>query len=415
LTSRVLAAKSPDRIFTLGFILVGLATLSQASSLMLVNISIGLLVEREFSLGPQVVGAVIGIQATCALLSRFPVGSWTDRYGSRLFAFGGAALMVVSCVAFILSMSIRAAIPIGGVPILLVLASMLSGVALSAFSTAASTYIAYTVPISRRAEAVGYYGVLQGLAQGFGAGVSIVIVDGLGFGALYAIAGVATVVAALLSLGLHQDGRPESATPMGVGFQLHRGVVAPSLAQYSVIVGTGAAFSFIPLLGISRGVTNPGLYFTAVAISSIVARLLTGRIADRRGRFAAIVPGMIVTAIGMYIVSSAATAEAFILAGVAVGMGFATAQPALQALAIDLAGQAERGTAMATFWAFTDFGVITGSFVSGQIAAVSGLGTVFVVSAVMPLVGVAGLLSWRQLSRPGSAYFEHAADPPNPP
>ena len=401
MTSRVLAAKSPDRIFTLGFILVGLATLSQASSLMLVNISIGLLVVREFGLGPQVVGAVIGIQATCALLSRFPVGSWSDRYGSRLFAFGGAALMVVSCVAFILSMSFRAAIPIGGgVPILLVLASMLSGVALSMFSTAASTYIAYTVPISRRAEAVGYYGVLQGLAQGFGAGVSIVIVDGMGFGALYAIAGVATVAAAILSLGLREDSRPKSATPMGAGFRLHRGVVAPSLAQYSVIVGTGAAFSFIPLLGISRGVTNPGLYFTAVAISSIVARLLTGRIADRRGRFAAIVPGMIVTAVGMYIVSSAASAEAFLLAGVAVGIGFATAQPALQALAIDLAGPAERGTAMATFWAFTDFGVITGSFLSGQIVAVSGFGAVFVVSAVMPLVGVAGLLAWRQLRSP---------------
>src|SRR5947209_4161840 len=397
----MLAAKGPDRIFTLGFVLVGLATLAQASSLMLVNISIGLLVVREFGLGPQVVGAVIGIQVTCALLSRFPVGSWSDRYGSRLFAFGGAALMVASCVAFILSMSIRAAIPIGGgVPILLVLASMLSGVALSMFSTAASTYIAYTVPISRSAEAVGYYGVLQGLAQGFGAGVSLVIVDGLGFGALYAIAGLAMVVAALLSLGLREDRRPESATPMGVGFRLNRGVVAPSLAQYSVIVGTGAAFSFIPLLGISRGVTNPGLYFTAVAISSIVARLLTGRIADRRGRFAAIVPGMIVTAIGMSIVSSAASAEAFILAGAAVGIGFATAQPALQALAIDLAGPAERGTAMATFWAFTDFGVVTGSFVSGQIAAVSGFGTVFVASSVMSLLGVMGLLVWRQLRSP---------------
>src|SRR2546422_1675819 len=324
----MIAAQRPDRVFTLGFALVGLATLAQASCLMLVNTSIGLLVVREFGLGPQVVGAVIGIQATCALLARFPVGSWSDRYGSRLLAFGGAALMVASCVAFILSMSIRAAIPIGGgVPILLVLASMLSGVALSMFSTAASTYIAYTVPISRRAEAVGYYGVLQGLAQGFGAGVSIVIVDGLGFGALYAIAGVATVVAALLSLGLREDRRPEGATPMGVGFRLHRGVVAPSLAQYSVIVGTGAAFSFIPLLGISRGVTNPGLYFTAVAISSIVARLLTGRIADRRGRFAAIVPGMIVTAVGMYIVSNAASAEAFILAGVAVGIGFAAPPP----------------------------------------------------------------------------------------
>src|SRR2546427_3495730 len=140
----MLAAKGPDRIFTVGFILVGLATLAQASCLMLVNTSIGLLVVRELGLGPQVVGAVIGIQATCALLFRFPVGSWSDRYGSRLFAFGGAATMVASCVAFILAMSSRAAIPIGGgVPILLVLACVLSGVALSTFSPAASTYIAY--------------------------------------------------------------------------------------------------------------------------------------------------------------------------------------------------------------------------------------------------------------------------------
>src|SRR5947199_3661479 len=223
---------------------------------MLVNTSIGLLVVREFDRAPQVVGAIRGIPATRPLLARFPVGSWASRYGSRLFAFGGAGLMVLSCVAFILAMSNRAAIPIGGgVPILLVVASMLSGVALSTFSTAASTYIAYTVPISRRAEAVGYYGGLHGVAEGFGAGVGIAIVDGWGFGALYAIAGVATIVAALLSLGLHEGSRQRGATPMGVGFQLHRGVVAPSLAQYSVIVGTGAAFSFIPLLGISRGVT----------------------------------------------------------------------------------------------------------------------------------------------------------------
>src|SRR5438132_5762093 len=138
----MVAAKSPDRIFTVGFVLVGLATLAQASSLILVNTSVELLVVREFGLGPQVVGAVIGIQATCALVSRFPVGSWSDHYGSRLFAFGGAAMMVVSCVAFVLSLSIRAAIPIGGgVPILLVLASMLRGLALRKFFNAAIPYI----------------------------------------------------------------------------------------------------------------------------------------------------------------------------------------------------------------------------------------------------------------------------------
>src|SRR2546428_3497349 len=101
----MLAAQSPDRVFTLGFAVVGLATLAQASCLMLVNTSIALLVVREFDLGPQVVGAIIGIQATCALLARFPVGSWTDRYGSRPFAFRGRGLLVLPFVAFILPTS----------------------------------------------------------------------------------------------------------------------------------------------------------------------------------------------------------------------------------------------------------------------------------------------------------------------
>src|SRR3989442_10689453 len=146
-------AKDGDRIFTVGFVLIGLATLAEVSCLMLVNPSIGLLVVREFGLGPQVGGAVIGIQATAALVSRFPVGSWSDRYGARLFAFGGAAMMLVSCLAFILSLSIRAAVPIGGGgPMLFVLSAALSGVALITVTTPARTYIPYTLPGPRRAE-----------------------------------------------------------------------------------------------------------------------------------------------------------------------------------------------------------------------------------------------------------------------
>src|SRR5438552_18978202 len=87
--------------------------------------------------------------------------------------------------------------------------------------------------------------------------------------------------------GLHhtvdEPRQPALAEQEGAGELGHREALARRHAQLGeCIVGNGAAFSFIPLLGISRGVANPGLYFTAIAISSIVARLLTGRIADRR-------------------------------------------------------------------------------------------------------------------------------------
>jgi len=46
-------AKGGDRIFTLGFVLIGLATLAEVSCLMLVNTSIGSSSFGEFGFGPR--------------------------------------------------------------------------------------------------------------------------------------------------------------------------------------------------------------------------------------------------------------------------------------------------------------------------------------------------------------------------
>jgi MFS family permease len=100
---------------------------------------------------------------------------------------------------------------------------------------------------------------------------------------------------------------------------------------------------------------------------------------------------MLVAGVGFALVSYASSDQALALAGAVVGMGTATAAPALQALAIDLAGPNRRGAAMATFFAMVDLGVSVGSIAAGQIAPAVGYGGVFIAASAAPLLGLGGI------------------------
>jgi len=399
-----LNSKAP--IFTRDFVLVCLATLLASSAQSLVLTTIPLLL-KQMGFAAGFVGGFVGAFAICALIARFPVGGAVDRFGSRAFGAGGAGLLSVACVLYVLVPLVPARTPFAAaVPLLLPLAGIAHSVGFSTYGTSASSFVAYTVPPTRRGEAVGYYGILKNIATGIAAGVSLLIVGAWGFSALLGTAAVMAALAAVLSSSLHDapwtgDSRGSTAGP----FRIETKVLVPALVSAMLAAGTGTALAFVPLLGLERGIANPGVYFTAVALASIVFRITAGRLADTYGRFASIIPGMLLATAGLVLVAKASSTEALALAGIVYGIGSASAAPALEALIIDLAGPDRRGSAMATHWAMVDLGVSAGSIVAGQIAPVVGYGGVFVAASSAPLVGLCGFLVYARLRQaPPSGY-----------
>jgi predicted MFS family arabinose efflux permease len=156
-------------------------------------------------------------------------------------------------------------------------------------------------------------------------------------------------------------------------------------------VATASGLILVPLLGAERGLPNPAVFFLASAVASVVGRL-AGRIADR-GRLRAIVPGMLVVSAAQIILIQADSTESVILAGLTSGFGLSIAQPALQALAIDLAPHGRRGAAVATFTAALDLGVLAGTTAAGIIVAHASFGAAFLVAAASPTLGLVLLLT----------------------
>jgi MFS family permease len=387
-------------LFTRSFILLLAATILWSSAHYLVLTALPVFL-TQMGLATGFVGGFIGAFAILALIVRFPVGIAVDRFGSRAFGAAGAGLLTVACVLYALVPSIPAMVPFAAtVPILLPIAGIAHGVGFGTYGTSASSFVAYAAPAARRGEAVGYYGVLLNVAKAASAGVSLLIFAAWGILVLLAIAAVMAALGAILWLTITDAPRTLSGSGRtSPGFRFESKVLAPALVGMAMAAGAGVALAFVALVGLERSVANPGIYFTAMALTSIVFRIVAGRVADSYGRAVSIIPGMLLVSAGLLLVAHASSTEMLALAGAVCGIGLASADPALQALVMDVAEPDRRGSAMATYYALVDLGVSAGSTVAGQLVPLWGYGGVFTASSGAPLVGLGGFLGYAGLGR----------------
>lgn len=385
-------------LFTRSYILLLGATMLWSSAHYLVLTALPVFLTR-MGLATGFVGGFVGAFAIIALMVRFPVGIGVDRFGSRAFGAAGAGLLAVACVLYAIVPSIPGRFPFTTtVPLLLPIAGIAHGVGFGTYGTSASSFVAYAAPVARRGEAVGYYGVLLNVAKAAAAGVSLLILAAWGFLVLLGIGATMAALGAILWLTLKDA--PRMARESGSTsprFRFESKVLVPALVGAAMAAGAGVALAFVALLGLERGVTNPGIYFSAMAVSSILFRIIAGRVSDSYGRAVSIVPGMLLVAAGLMLVAHASSTEMLALAGVVCGIGLASADPALQALVMDVAEPDRRGSAMATYYALVDLGVSAGSSVAGQLVPLWGYGGVFTAAGGAPLVGLGGFLGYTGL------------------
>jgi MFS family permease len=283
---------------------------------------------------------------------------------------------------------------------LLPIAGIAHGVGFGTYGTSASSFVAYAAPVARRGEAVGYYGVLLNVAKAAAAGVSLLIAAAWGFVVLLGIGAVMAALGAILWSTIADEPRTVSGGGKAApGFHFERKVLVPALVGATMAAGAGVALGFVALVGLERGVANPGIYFTGMAVASILFRVVAGRVADSYGRAVSIIPGMLLSSVGLLLVAHASSTEMLALAGVVGGIGLASADPALQALVMDTAQPHRRGSAMASYYALVDVGVSAGSAVAGQLVPAWGYGGVFTAGGCVPLVGLGGFLGYAGLGR----------------
>ena len=336
--------------------------------------------------GAEHKGLIISLFTLTAGLSRPFSGRLTDRIGRiPVMAFG-------SLVCFVCGFLYPVFITV--VPFLLLRLS--HGFSTGFKPTGTAAYIADIVPAHRRGEALGVYGMSVSIGAALGPAIGSWIAQVFSLDALF----YTSSFLAFLSIGILINMKETLENPSRLSwdaFKITRKdvfeprVLPPSLVVFLTYFSFGAVLTLIPDFSDSLGLHNHGLYFLVYTLTSLLIRLVAGRVSDRYGRVEVVVVGCVNLIVAM-LCTGFATSPVLFFTG-AIFFGFATGilSPILTAWTVDLSQEDGRGRAMATMYIAMEAGIGLGAYLSAAIFAneVSRLPLAF---SVMAAFGLAALV-----------------------
>ncbi|GIO13128.1 MFS transporter [Cohnella xylanilytica] len=368
-----------ERLWTKPFIVMTVAMLVLFTGFYLLLPTMPLYIKSLGGTESQV-GLVAGVFTLTAVVFRPIVGGLLDRYGRRPFMIAGLLL-------FVLSMGFY---PWASAFALLLALRVLHGASWALSTTAVSTSITDMIPASRRGEGMGWFGMAMTVAMAIGPTVGVWALDGGEYTRLFGIATGLSAVAFLLAMTARIPKHPRSSSRRIVLFE--RSVLPLTAALFFLSVAYGGITTFLPLFGESIRV-NSGTFFLVYALALTLARPVAGKLSDRYGEAVVIVPGLAITVLSLAVLSFSTNLAGVVIAAVLYGIGFGSAQPALQAANLRLAPPDRRGVASASFMTAFDLGIGLGSIVLGWVSQYTGYETLFLVCAGSVLVSAAIFVS----------------------
>ncbi|MDF2679210.1 MAG: major facilitator superfamily 1 [Brevibacillus sp.] len=356
-----------DRLWTKSFIQMMLGMLILFTGFYLLLPTLPLFIKQMGGSEAQV-GLAAGVFTLTAVVFRPFVGGLLDRYGRRPF-------MIWGLVFFTLSMYLYDWI--GGIAILLAL-RVLHGASWAFSTTAVSTSVTDIIPTSRRGEGMGWFGMAMTVAMAIGPMLGIWVIQNGSFHSLFLLATVLSVVAFLLVLTTKIPFLPKAETKKIVIFE--KSVLPVTSSLFFLAVAYGGITTFLPLFAESIKI-NPGTFFLVYALALTLARPFAGKLSDRLGEANVIVPSLLLTVVSLVVLSFASGLGGIIFAALLYGIGFGSAQPALQAANLRLAHPEKRGVATASFMTAFDLGIGLGSIALGWVSQYTGYEILFAVCA----------------------------------
>jgi MFS family permease len=342
-------------------------------------------VHQTLGLGTFVVGLVAGSQFGASLLSRFWAGRFADTRGGKRAVVVGLAGAAVSGALYALSLRFIAE-PTVSVAILLAGRGLL-GAAESFIITGALSWGLALVNAKNTGKVIAWIGSAMFASFAIGAPIGTTLYGAFDFKAI-ALATMLIPLATLL-LVLPQQASPPTATARSSFVKVLRSVWVPGLGLALSSFGFGAVTTFVTLLFSANGWGPAWQPFTAFAIVFIAARAFLGHLPDKVGGAKIALASILVEATGQVLIWLAPGVVVALVGAGLTGLGYALVYPAFGIEAVRRAPPESRGLAMGAYTACLDLALGIASPALGLIAGVTGLRSVFMISAGVVLSGAA--------------------------
>lgn len=344
-------------------------------------------------------GLVISLQYLATLLSRPHAGRYADKVGPKRIVVLGLGGCLLSGVCYLLSLWSES-LPVLAL-VMLCLGRVILGIGQSLVGTGATLWGVGAVGSLHIGRVISWNGVASygALAIGAPLGVLLAHLGGLGL-----LSVVIIVVAALAMVSAIR--RPQVA--MAGGKKLPFRAVVGKIWRYGLVLafascGFGVIATFITLLYADKGWEGAAFALTLFSAAFVGTRLLFPNSINRYGGLRVSLCCYSVEIIGLLLVWLASAPMTAQIGALLTGAGFSLVFPALGVVAMKEVPPQNQGSALATFTAFMDLSLGLVGPLAGVLMAHTGVSSIYLVAALMVLVGLVMTLMLRRRALQNSA------------
>ena len=344
---------------------------------------------EKYQAGNAVIGTVISCYTLATLVVRPFSGYMMDTFKRQPLYLLALSIFTAVFVGYLFAATIT----------LLIIIRIVHGLAFGLTSVGGNTLVIDVVPSEHRGEGIGYYGVANNIAMAVGPMVGLFVYDRLSFNAIFIGCMGCSLLAALFASRIRTKVRPPvKRPPISLDrFILIKGLLA-GVSFTLLAFAYGQISNYIALYAKEMELSiSSGLFFTVYAVGLIASRLFAGKMIDK-GKVTQIIAldlGITVVALlglglchRLNAIGPVYTAVAFLLIALCCGLGFGAAFPSYNALFINLATNAQRGTATSTYLTTWDLGLGIGIFSGGMLAEHFSFATAYLVASASVLVSL---------------------------
>lgn len=345
--------------------------------------------------------AVAGICAAAfafvAVIIRPFVGWWLDNGVRKVALVVGLLLLGAAPLGYVfvpvLSMSIAF--------------RMLHGIGLSFSNSTTATVASDVICRPRFAEGMGYFGMATALASAIAPALGLSLMEGFGFGTLYAVAAGIAGLGLVLFAFVRTRKVNVPKKKLDLRTIINRDSLPATATMLVFMLTFGALENFVAIFAAENSLPSGSIYFIVMSVMLLVVRITLGKLVDQRGEAIFVYTcnaAMLVAFLLLALVPNTAT---YILSAALAGYAFGGFEPSLQSMAVHTSTDETRGSANSTFLCGYDIGYGLGGGLAGSLITAMGYSSMWMTVSLACVASVLIYVAWARHS--DTSFSKHLA------
>lgn len=336
--------------------------------------------------------AIAGICAAAfafvAVIIRPFVGWWLDNGVRKVALVVGLLLLGAAPLGYVfvpvLSMSIAF--------------RMLHGIGLSFSNSTTATVASDVICRPRFAEGMGYFGMATALASAIAPALGLSLMEGFGFGTLYAVAAGIAGLGLVLFAFVRTRKVNVPKKKLNLRTIINRDSLPATATMLVFMLTFGALENFVAIFAAENSLPSGSIYFIVMSVMLLVVRVTLGKLVDQRGEAIFVYTcnaAMLVAFLLLALVPNTAT---YILSAALAGYAFGGLEPSLQSMAVHTSTDETRGSANSTFLCGYDIGYGLGGGLAGSLITAMGYSSMWAIVSLACVASVLIYVAWARHS-----------------